>query len=128
MAAARLSGWQSASEPLTPAGAVLVWLGYIIVVLAAFNMIPGYPLVGGRVLRAIIWWITRNADRATKRAAQVGQIVASLFKKDREAQHFFTTSLVNESTTRGLLSGTLQMPTPNRLVPISASEYCGSVW
>src|SRR5262249_50519459 len=74
-----LTGWQSASEPLTPAGAVPVWLGYINVVLAAFNMIPGYPLDGGRVLRAIIWWITRNADRATKRAAQVGQIVAFIF-------------------------------------------------
>jgi Zn-dependent protease len=79
LATARLTGWQSASEPASPVVAVLMWLGYINIVLAVFNMIPGYPLDGGRVLRAIIWWWTRSADRATKLAAQVGQLVAFIF-------------------------------------------------
>ena len=74
--AAWLSGWRSGTEPTTPVGAVLLWLGYINLALAAFNMIPGYPLDGGRVLRALIWWITRNADRATRLASQIGQAVA----------------------------------------------------
>jgi len=74
--AAWLAGWRSGAEPATPITAVLLWLGYINLALAAFNMIPGYPLDGGRVLRAMIWWITRNADRATRLAAQIGQTVA----------------------------------------------------
>jgi Zn-dependent protease len=56
--------------------AMLLWLGYINLMLAAFNLVPGYPLDGGRVLRALIWWKTGNADRSTQTAARVGQVVA----------------------------------------------------
>ena len=61
------------SEPL---GEVLGWLGYINLVLAIFNMVPGYPLDGGRVLRAAIWWGTGSIYRATRWAARIGQVVA----------------------------------------------------
>ncbi len=78
---ARLAGWGWAEgmEAQTPVAAVLLWLGYINFMLALFNMIPGYPLDGGRVLRAVIWWINHNAVRATELAARVGQVIAFAF-------------------------------------------------
>lgn len=63
----------------SPWMAMLLWLGYINLSLAAFNLIPGYPLDGGRVLRALIWWKTGDADRSTQLAARVGQAVAFVF-------------------------------------------------
>ncbi len=74
-----LFGWWFGIEPQAPVAAVLVWLGYINLVLAAFNLIPGFPMDGGRVLRAVIWWITGNGDKATRAAAGVGQAVGWLF-------------------------------------------------
>jgi len=72
-------GWTPGKEPRAPVAAVLIWLGYINIGLAAFNMIPGYPLDGGRVLRAVAWWITHSMERATRIAATNGQVVAFLF-------------------------------------------------
>ena len=81
-------GWQRPAEPHIPLTAVAVWLGYINIGLALFNMIPGFPLDGGRVLRAIIWGISKSADRSTRIASRVGQIVALLFILDGIWQFF----------------------------------------
>jgi len=81
-------GWQRSTEPQTATTGVLVWLGYINFALAVFNMIPGFPLDGGRVLRAIVWAITKSSDRSARIAARVGQFVAFLFILDGIWQFF----------------------------------------
>jgi len=81
-------GWQRSTEPHTASIGVLVWLGYINIALAFFNMIPGFPLDGGRVLRSLVWAITKNADRSIRIAARVGQVVAFLFILDGIWRYF----------------------------------------
>jgi Zn-dependent protease len=72
-------GWGLGADPSSPPLAVLVWLGYINLGLALFNMVPGYPLDGGRVVRALAWWLTGDPARATRTAARGGQAVAYAF-------------------------------------------------
>ena len=63
----------------SPLEAILNYLAIANILLGIFNLIPGFPLDGGRVLRSIIWKITGNLRRATRIASVIGEIVAVIF-------------------------------------------------
>ena len=64
----------------TPGGLlVLAWLASINVLVLLFNLIPAFPLDGGRVARAVAWRLTGDRNRATRTAARLGQFFSYLF-------------------------------------------------
>ena len=64
---------------VSPLLALTTYLAYINGALALFNLIPGFPLDGGRVLRAILWSSTHSFRKATLAAATVGRFIAFAF-------------------------------------------------
>lgn len=62
--------------PLDPVRAMAGWLARVNLVLAVFNLVPGFPLDGGRILRAAVWSATGSFRRATRIASRSGQVVA----------------------------------------------------
>jgi Zn-dependent protease/CBS domain-containing protein len=57
-------------------GAIIGYLAFINLILAVFNMLPAFPLDGGRILRAGVWHFTQNFQKATRIAAATGSVLA----------------------------------------------------
>jgi CBS domain-containing protein len=66
--------WLPATTAIELRG-VIHYLGVLNLTLAAFNMAPAFPLDGGRVLRALIWLVSGDANKATRIAARAGELV-----------------------------------------------------
>jgi Zn-dependent protease/CBS domain-containing protein len=58
--------------------AIVGWLGFINITLGLFNLIPGFPMDGGRILHALLWKIRRDRSVATRNAAGVGRLFGYL--------------------------------------------------
>ena len=65
-----------ALEHQSPIITTILWIGQINIILAIFNCMPGFPLDGGRLLRAAIWSRTGDLTKATRVAAGAGRVVA----------------------------------------------------
>jgi Zn-dependent protease/CBS domain-containing protein len=64
---------------MSPAGTIIFWLGSVNILVGLFNLIPAFPLDGGRVLRSFFWALTNSLRKATRYASWIGQIIAWLF-------------------------------------------------
>ncbi len=71
--------WWLTEGIIAPVAAMAFWLAWVNVALAVFNLIPGFPLDGGRVFRSLVWRFTGNYQRATRIATWLGQGVAYAF-------------------------------------------------
>jgi Zn-dependent protease len=60
----------------TPALALIGWLGFVNAILFVFNVLPAFPLDGGRIARAVIWKRTGDRNRATQTTGRAGQGLA----------------------------------------------------
>jgi Zn-dependent protease len=66
------TGFQT-GDGVSPWLALITWLASVNVVLLIFNLVPAYPLDGGRIARALVWRVTGDRNRGTRAAARLGQ-------------------------------------------------------
>ena len=73
------SGPEAFFAALSPLESLLIWLGTINVAIGVFNLVPAFPLDGGRLLRSALWSATGSLPSATRTAASVSRVFAWLF-------------------------------------------------
>ena len=78
LGAALFGVWYLVGDASSTLSEILFLLAYINLSLGVFNMLPGFPLDGGRVMRATVWGITGNYWRATQVATRSGQFIGVL--------------------------------------------------
>ncbi len=83
--------WAVLRDPAPEVSAIAGYLALINAAIAAFNMLPGFPLDGGRVFRSIVWARNRDLLKATRIAAKTGEWVAYGLMAAGAVQFFFNT-------------------------------------
>jgi Zn-dependent protease/predicted transcriptional regulator len=68
--------WLTGAEEDQPLAVMLQWLWLMNLFLGAFNLAPGFPMDGGRILRSILWGLTGNYRQSTRWASRIGQLMA----------------------------------------------------
>lgn len=76
-------------------GTAFWWLAGINLALLVFNLVPGFPLDGGRILRSVIWHFNGNEAKATRIAVRGGQLVSLLLVGYAVYEIAFMGSLIN---------------------------------
>ena len=84
LAAAGADGFRDAALIETDSGvsgvlAMVAWLASINLLVLIFNLLPAFPMDGGRVVRALAWWRTGDRTSATRFAAGLGRVFAYIF-------------------------------------------------
>ena len=71
--------WLFVSDIAGPIAIMVLWLAVMNALLAVFNLIPAFPLDGGRVFRSLLWHFTGNYNLSTRIATRLGQGIGYLF-------------------------------------------------
>ena len=71
--------WFLTQDIIQPVADIALWLAIMNGILAVFNLIPGFPLDGGRVFRSLLWRFTGSYSRSTRIATRMGQGIGYLF-------------------------------------------------
>jgi len=107
-----------AAEPVV---GTIAYLGSVNVVLGLFNLVPGYPLDGGRLLRSAIWRVSGDPDRATTTAAAIGQGISG---SSSPAASPSSCSRARSAASGSPSSGGSSCRQPARRRPTSSSDRC----
>jgi Zn-dependent protease len=109
-------------------GALAIWLFGTNAMLALFNLLPGFPLDGGRIFRAIVWGATRNFEKATRVAGISGKMIAYAMILwgtwgviNRRAQHLWTV-LIGWFILNAAQESVAQMAIRETLAGLSAAD------
>jgi Zn-dependent protease len=75
----REAALQQARSDVSGPMALIAWLATINLLVLVFNLLPAYPMDGGRVARALVWWRSGDRNKATRAAANLGRFFGYLF-------------------------------------------------